>query len=207
MSKLIAVTGSIAAGATTLAQKLEELMSLRRQLEENVENSNSFFKSYHEDQPRWAFSNQVMFLTKSAENHKSMCEDTTDTVYIQDFTPFEHTEVYATAQHRMGLLTDAEYTLLQRLTKVIEPRYKVPDVLIYRQRSKGSLRQRIVERGRPSEQRLDEPFLDAVWTRFEEWSAQWNRSPIITVDESVDVLKNEVYLQRLVGELRMHLNA
>lgn len=206
MSKLIAVTGSIAAGATTLARKLVELMRLREQLEENIESSNAFFKSYHEDPHRWTFSNQVTFLTKSAENHTSMCDDTTDTVYIQDFTPFEHTEVYATAQHRMGRLNDAEYALLQRLTKVIEPRYKVPDVLIYRRSSKGSARQRIVERGRPSEQGLDVPFLDAVWTRFEEWSAQWHRSPVITVDESVDVLKDEIYLKRLIGELRTHLN-
>jgi len=207
MSKLIAITGSIAAGATTLAEKLEELMRLRRQLEENVERSNAFFQIYHEDPHRWAFSNQVMFLTKSAEKHASMRNDTTDTVHIQDFTPFEHTEVYATVLHQMGRLSEAEYKLLQRLTKLIEPLYKVPDVLIYRRRSKESSRQRIVERGRPSEQGLDEPYLDALWTRFEEWTAQWKRSPVIIVDESVDVLKDGDHLQQLVGELRKNLNA
>jgi deoxyadenosine/deoxycytidine kinase len=185
---LIAITGPIAAGATTLARHLVTQMTWAPLFEEDVETHNPFFACYHADPGRYTFHNQVLFLTKSAEAHRQLrTQACSDLVYIQDFCPFEHTEVYAYVQHQLGMLTDAEYEVLRRLTALLEPQYLVPTVLIYRPIRPEQLLQRVRERCRPSEQALKIEFLDALRRRFDEWATAWSRSPIIIVSADLDV--------------------
>ena len=189
MSSLITITGPIATGATTLAKRLIEVMSWESLIETDVEKANAFFPLYSTDPPRYAFHNQVAFLANSAESHQSLRTSlSSKKIYVQDFCPFEHTEVYAYVQHAQGYLSHEEYTLLLRLTEIIEPYYRVPDVLLYRPLSPQRLLQRIQERGRKSEQSADFGFLDALRDRFEEWIGGWTRSPVIRVDEHTDFL-------------------
>jgi deoxyadenosine/deoxycytidine kinase len=189
MSSLINITGPIAAGATTLANRLVELMSWESLIEADVEKANSFFPLYSTNPQRYAFHNQITFLLNSAESHRPLHTSTSrDMIYVQDFCPFEHTEVYAYVQQAQRYLSNEEYTLLLRLTGIIELQYRVPDILIYRPLSQERLLQRIQERGRRSEQSADFGFLDALRRRFDEWIEAWTRSPIIRVDEHTDFL-------------------
>src|SRR5579859_4308106 len=120
MSVLINITGPIAAGATTLANRLAELMSWEKFFEADVEKVNPFFSLYSTNPKRYAFHNQIAFLYRSTELHHQLRTMTLqDKIYLQDFCPFEHTEVYAHVQHNQGILSEEEYKLLLGLTDII----------------------------------------------------------------------------------------
>ena len=194
--KLIAVTGAIAAGATTLGKTLVAANGWTPFFEADVERANPFFALYHEDPPRYALHNQLAFLAQSSELHDAM--RTRDAgVAVQDYTPFEHTEVYARTQASLGRLDHRELALLERLTVFVERSFIVPSVLVYRRLSEAALLERVQGRGRPSEQKLDLEFLKAVRERFEDWASKWSRSPVITVDETFDALSSGGHIAEL----------
>jgi deoxyadenosine/deoxycytidine kinase len=199
---LISITGPIATGATTLACRLADLVGWTTTLEADVEQTHPFFAHYNADPARYSFHNQVAFLRRSAEVHDQLRQlARNNTVYVQDYSPFEHTEVYAHVQHARGRLSEEEYREIQRLTQVIEPFYIRPDVLIYRPLHRQRLYQRIRERGRPSEQLIDLEFLEAIQQRFEQWIASWTRSPLIHLPEDFDALADTAGVRELAERI------
>lgn len=208
MPVLIAITGPIATGATTLANRLAELMSWEKFFELNVEQTNPFFPLYSANPQRYAFHNQVTFLYKSAELHRQLPVLTAqEKIYLQDFCPFEHTGVYAYVQHARGYLSPEEYQLLRGLTALIEPYYVVPTVLVYRPLSRERLLQRVQQRGRISEQSADVEFLDAIRRQFDAWIATWTRSPVIRADEHIDFLTDAEAVSQLGTALLEQIKA
>jgi deoxyadenosine/deoxycytidine kinase len=185
--KLIAITGAIAAGATTLGRVLVSANGWSAFFEADVEQANPFFVLYHREPLRYALHNQVAFLTQSAELHDRM-QSSEVAIGVQDYTPFEHTAVYAHAQAALGRLDIKELELLDRLSGFVERSFITPDVLIYRRLSEAALVARVRGRGRPSEQQLSLEFLKAVRERFEIWANNWRQSPVITLEEDFDAV-------------------
>lgn len=198
--RLIAVTGAIAAGATTLGKALVDANGWTPFFEADVERSNPFFALYHEDPSRYSLHNQLAFLSQSAELHDKMRGSDVD-VAVQDFTPFEHTEVYAQTQARLGRLDPRELALLERVTSFVSRAFIVPNVLVYRRLSEEALLKRVQGRGRPSEQKLDVDFLKAIRASFEDWASNWRRSPVIIIDETLDVLGGGDQITALSAEI------
>lgn len=189
MGKLVCITGPIAAGATTLAQRFTSLFACEQVTRKDVEVGNSFFARYGDDPQRYAFYNQLTFLCNSSELHLRLRADMLPLkLYVQDYTPFEHTEVYAHVLRAMNRLSQDEYDLLVRLTKSLEGSFIVPDVLVYRTLQPEQLSARVHGRGRPSEQTLDQEYLEALRQRFDEWAANWARSPVVHIGAELDVL-------------------
>src|SRR5882757_2645718 len=120
MRALVAVTGPIAAGATTLSNLFIERIGWKPALEIDVERENPFFAKYHADPSRFAFHNQITFLTHSAEGHSRLRRsESSDAIRVQDYTPFEHTEVYGRTLHKLGRLSDDELAVLERITTIL----------------------------------------------------------------------------------------
>jgi deoxyadenosine/deoxycytidine kinase len=208
MLALVSVTGPIAAGATTCCARLAEVTGWNTALERGVETKNRFFALYHSDPRRYAFHNQVTFLTQSGELHQHLRrENQQEAPLLQDFTPFEHMGVYGRVQRMQGLLTSDEAEVLTRLSHVLETAtYIVPQVLVYRDVAPADLLARVQSRARPGEQMLSRDFLQAVQERFEEWLADWRLSPVIKVEADVDLLGDIAEVRRLADEIRERLD-
>jgi deoxyadenosine/deoxycytidine kinase len=127
-------------------------------------------------------------------------------VYVQDYTAFEHMEIYAHVQRAFGWLSDAEYTVLDRLAAALEPTYVAPSVLIYRPLSPALLQARVLERARPSEQVIPLDYLVAIRDRFEEWAAAWTRCPLIRVAETDDFLADPAAVLQLSESISARLD-
>ncbi|MGH8425616.1 MAG: deoxynucleoside kinase, partial [Pseudomonas fluorescens] len=67
--RYVAITGAIAAGASTLAHALIRQLGWELLPEGTIEVDNEFFVDAYHDFPRWGFHSQVDFLTRSAERH------------------------------------------------------------------------------------------------------------------------------------------
>ncbi|MGH7870323.1 MAG: deoxynucleoside kinase, partial [Candidatus Dormibacteraceae bacterium] len=184
--RYVAITGAIAAGASTLTHALIRKLGWEPLLEEAVEVYNPFFMDAYADFPRWGFHSQVDFLTRSAERHLQLVdqlhrpEATQATVIVEDRTPFEHTGAYLVAYQRLHWISDREAQALERLTRVVERHYIVPDLLIFREASLVQLVSRTTRRARPGEQHLDSRVLDEVHRSFSEFIGNWDRSPVLT---------------------------
>jgi deoxyadenosine/deoxycytidine kinase len=76
---------------------------------------------------------------------------------------------------------------LERLTRVVERHYVVPDLLIYREASLAQLVERTTRRARPGEQQLDSQVLDEVRRSFRDFIGNWDRSPVLTVAATTDL--------------------
>lgn len=191
-AKYIVVTGSVAAGATTVANLILDRWDGTDLLEGQIEQINPFFKDAQEDPHRWSFASQAHFLAASAARHRelrSRLEGATGFV-VEDRTPFEHHGAYSLSAYESGYLSEREYALLSDLAREIEPGYLVPDVVVYREMTQQQLVERVKSRGREGES--DDPKrLAAIHAAFETFIDDWNRSPLVRVPSEVDVFEPE----------------
>ena len=206
MRGFVNVTGPIAAGATTLARRLAAVAGWQRTLEIDLEHEHPFFAQFDADPTRHSFHSQVTFLLQSAEAHQRLRQDAAArTVYVQDYTTYEHMEIYARVQRAFGWLSDAEYTVLGRLAAVLEATYVAPSVLVYRPLNPALLHARVLARARPSEQVIPPDYLAAIRDRFEEWAGAWTRCPLIRVGESDDFLADHAAVLQLCEAISARL--
>lgn len=191
--RYVAITGAIAAGKSTLAHALVRQLGWEPLLEGTIEVNNAFFVDAYSDFPRWGFHSQVDFLTRSAERHLQLVgklhgpEVTQANVIVEDLTPFEHTGAYLLTYRRLHWISEREAQALERLARILEQHYVVPDLLIFREASLAQLVARTTRRARPGEQKLDSQMLDEVRRSFSEFVSHWDRSPILTVAATTDL--------------------
>ncbi|MGY4712991.1 deoxynucleoside kinase [Mycolicibacterium sp. CBM1] len=184
------MTGAIAAGASTLSQVLIDTLAWDALLEGNVEQDNQFFTDAYGDFARWGFHSQVHFLVNSARRHgrlSAMLASPGPHPVVEDRTPFEHTGAYLRAYESLNRIAPREVALLRQLTAILEDRFVVPDLLVYRQMTPEQLQTRVAQRKRIGEDAADFPLLDAIRISFDSFVHEWDRSPKIILPASVDV--------------------
>jgi len=200
----VVATGSIAAGASTISERLIDRLGWKGHLEGHVEVDNPFFGDANSEFGRWGFHSQVHFLLASIHRHDALAAALAEVnlaapAIVEDRTPFEHTGAYLETYARLGRLSEREAELLRELTVVLERSYLVPDLVIYRELADDQLRGRVVARGREGETQ-DLELLCALRDSFNEFIAGWDRSPKIIVPADVDVLDNTVF-ERIVEQV------
>jgi deoxyadenosine/deoxycytidine kinase len=184
------VTGSVAAGATTLAEILAVELAANTLLEKQIEETNPFFVRAQEDPSRWQFTSQVHFLLASTDRHarlNAMLDDgSAAAVVIEDRTPFEHTGAYVAAHAVAGTISAEEALLLAQLTHIVSERYIVPDLLVYREMTPAMVAARVQERSRAGEQ-SDSEWLTQLLAAFDRFVDSWDLSPVVRIPAEIDV--------------------
>lgn len=185
----IVATGSVGAGATTVAEIVIARWGAEDLLEGKIEENNPFFKDAQADPDRWAFASQAHFLAASAARHASLRElreKAAVGIVIEDRTPFEHQGAYSLANHNLGSLSTREFELLAALNREIEKQYEIPSLLIYREMTDTQLVERVSSRARDGEV-ADYDRLRAVHAAFEEFADAWDKSPLVRVPAGWDL--------------------
>lgn len=189
----VVTTGAVAAGATTLATTIAERWDAETLLEGQIEVNNPFFMDAQTDPVRWMFHSQTEFLAASAKRHEDLRRlrsSTSSAVILEDRTPFEHHGVYTTSARAMGYLSEREFAVLTDVAASFERVYVTPDLLVYREMTADQLRERVQGRGRAGES--DEfDRLHHILSTFDEFAANWTKSPIVRVAADVDLLTAE----------------
>ncbi|MEM7163581.1 MAG: deoxynucleoside kinase [Bacteroidota bacterium] len=204
---LISITGPIATGATTLAKLMCNQTSWKPMFEGNVVEDNPFFLKYQELPSVYSFHNQTLFLTRSASLHKGLRQEMNyRRIFVQDFTPFEHNDIYTNVLFKFNKLSRDEFELLSNLNEHLKSYFVLPDVLVYRGLDSRKLKERVFLRGRQGEDSYKFEFLDAIRERFEEWSSTWSQSRIIKIRSDVDLLTDFDYVNDIIREVEDYLN-
>ncbi|MGP8217514.1 MAG: deoxynucleoside kinase [Bacteroidia bacterium] len=183
--KLIAVTGNIGSGKTTLTRLLAKHYKWKPHFEDADENP--YLNDFYEDMQRWSFNLQVSFLNSRLQQIQQIRKN--NKTVIQDRTIYEDGYIFASNLHAMGLMTTRDYENYMSLFNTVLEFVLPPDLLIYLRASVPTLVKQIQKRGRPYEESIRLDYLRRLNERYEAWIDQYENETkgkliVIDVDEN-----------------------
>lgn len=175
--RYIAIAGNIGAGKSTLVDFLCRTYGIQPFFEPNEDNP--YLADFYADMKAWAFHSQVFFLSHKFRIHQEL--DKTPGIVVQDRTIYEDAEIFATALHRSGKMSDRDWKTYSELYQNILSSLRPPDLMIYLSCSMKTLNKRIKLRGRAMEQNIPQSYLKGLHELYEEWIARYDLSEKITI--------------------------
>jgi deoxyadenosine/deoxycytidine kinase len=204
---LIAVSGNIGAGKTTLVSRLAEHFGCKAEYEATEDNP--YLERFYQDMKRWAFPLQVYFLSHRFRQGLRLRDSKKG--IILDRTIYEDAHVFARNLHQSAYMTDTDYqtylSLYQSMVELIPP----PDLLIYLKASPEKLGNRISGRGakgeRAFEQNIPNQYLQDLNQLYESWINHYHHSPVLKLNvDDVDLAKDENF-KKLLKNIQNHRDA
>lgn len=185
----IAVAGNIGAGKSTLVDFLCRTYGVQPFFEPN--DDNPYLADFYADMNAWSFHSQVFFLSHKFRIHQQL--DETPGTVVQDRTIYEDAEIFATALHASGKMSDRDFRTYQELYATICNALKPPDLMIYLRCSMKTLKKRIKLRGREMEQDIPTSYLKLLHELYEDWIARYTLSEVMVLDtEKLDYISDLV---------------
>lgn len=177
-SWFIAIAGPMGSGKSTLAFGLSRILDFRYLPESprGVEYLQDLFR----DRGRWAFETQLSFLCHKATQLDSALSHQDGVVL--DRTLHEDIDVFGRHFHDSGDIDQRAYTtyltLASHFTTVIRP----PDLVVYCNCSRATLRARIRSRGREYQRHYPKGHLTEIFDLYDLWSENYSGGPLYSID-------------------------
>jgi len=183
----IAVSGNIASGKTTLAEKLANHYHWIP-LFESVE-QNPYLEDFYKDMKKWAFHLQVHFLNSRFNQTRKILK--LNGTVIQDRTIYEDAYIFAANLSNSGLMSERDYhNYLELFNSMIEL-VKPPDLLIYLKSDIPNLVMQIQKRGREYENLIQLEYLNNLNGLYQQWINNYRLGKLLVIDvNDLDFVSN-----------------
>ncbi len=175
---LLAVTGNIGSGKTTLTTLLAKHYGWDAHFEDA--DDNPYLNDFYNDMQRWSFNLQVYFLNTRFAQILELRESGKNV--IQDRTIYEDAYIFAPNLHAMGLMTTRDFESYFSLFKLMEGFVAPPDLLIYLRASVPTLVNQIQKRGRDYEESIRLDYLKRLNERYEAWVSTYDLGNLLIID-------------------------
>ncbi len=193
--KFVAVSGNIGVGKTSLVRYLTERYGFQPAFEPFGDNP--YLDDFYEDMPRWAFHSQIWFLSRKYRLHQDI--ENRSGIWVQDRTIYEDAEIFATYLHQSRRIKKRDYLTYRELYDSMKQSLRPPDLMIHLACNVRTIRRRIKQRGRPSEQSIPVTYLRKLNTLYADWIDAYDAGPVLRWDSGkLD------YLSDLVHRLEFH---
>lgn len=193
--QLISIAGNIGAGKTTLTRGLAKYISCDVILEKY--DTNPFLAKVYAGDKGLSLDSQLYFLTSRVEQLSPGKLNGTKCA-VTDYV-FQKELIYAGL-----LLTKEQRELYGKIYERLSTEVTTPAILLYLADTPAECLKRIHNRNRPYEQKIQISFLKRIDAGYKKLAAEWNLSPVITLN-GFNCL-NEKEVKRLAGEIRYYLN-
>ena len=187
--RYIAIEGNIGSGKTTLATRLANHYNAKLILEQFEDNP--FLSKFYEQPQRYAFPLELAFLADRYNQLKGVlpARDMFQDAIVSDYI-FTKTKLFA----RINLQED-EYELFQRMADIIKFNLPKPDLLIYLHAPIAKLKEHIVKRGRPFEQKMEAEYLEKVQHAYQQYLKQEEVKVLMIETDKADFLNDDQFQQ------------
>jgi deoxyadenosine/deoxycytidine kinase len=196
MKHFVVVAGNIAAGKTTLTQRISERLGWEPFLESVAENP--YLADFYRDMTRWSFHSQIFFLSRRLFHHRQLLIRPESVV--QDRSVYEDAEIFARNLFLQDKMTERDYQVYRDLYEAVVAVLPPPDLVVYLNTTVPTLESRIARRGRDFEQNMEPGYLVQLNTLYEEWIDHFALCPVLTVPtDSVDFAHNPDHLTLVIN--------
>ncbi len=182
--KTISISGTVAAGKTTLLNRLLDALGDRAAAHAEQPEENPFIGAYYADTKRWSFHSQVTFLSLYFSHPDWLRREREFFLYDRCL---EENLVLAKYRNLAGDLTDTEYAVIERLGRGIAMLMPPIDRYIYLKCSPELLARRLRERGRDYEKGLGRDYIVRLKALYDAWAAGLPQERVLVVDEDEGV--------------------
>ncbi|MBN1954128.1 MAG: deoxynucleoside kinase [Anaerolineae bacterium] len=174
---LVLVAGNIAAGKTSLTERIGARLGWRTAFESVADNP--YLSDFYADMRRWSFHLQVFFLGHRAQQHLELagCPESA----IADRSIYEDAHIFARALHHMGNLSERDYRSYRMAFELVTRGLPHPDLLLYLRAPVYVLLERIRNRGRGMESGITGDYLSLLEAFYDEWLATFDLCPVLTI--------------------------
>ena len=202
MEKFVAVAGNIGVGKTTLVKKLCDNLDWTPFFE--PEKENPYLPDFYKDMQTWAFHSQIFFLTRRLKAHKDLCVHPGSV--IQDRSVYEDAEIFAHNLYRQKQIGERDYQTYQELYQALVEFLPPPDLVLYIKASVPTLQQRIKQRGRDYEDKIDPNYLTQLNQLYDQWIDNFELCPVLTIPgDDLDFVANNGHLNLIIEKVQEKL--
>jgi len=193
--RYIVVEGPIGAGKTSLARTLARHVGGEELLERPEDNP--FLERFYDDMPRFALATQLTFLFQRADQLSGISQyDMFAKATVSDFL-LDKDPLFA----RLNL-SDAEYSLYQKVYAHLRPQAPIPDLVIYLQAPVETLIDRVHKRGVEFEQRISAQYLTRLAEAYSRYFYRYDAAPLLIVNsERLNFVDNRDHISLLLARI------
>jgi len=194
--RFIAIEGVIGAGKTSLAKILSNKFHAGTILEKFEENP--FLEKFYSDPAKYAFHTQIYFLMSRYRQQREIAQidlfksrAITDYLFIKD-------RIFAEIN-----LNEDEFTLYDKIYRLIERDIPVPDLVIYLQAEPEFLYKRIKHRNSNFEQEIEYEYVEKLCEAYNTFFFHYNTSPLLIIDiKGFDFISNSKDVDLIYNEIK-----
>jgi len=202
MKKFVVVAGNIGVGKSTLVEMLCTRLGWEPFFEPQADNP--YLVNFYRDMRMWAFHSQIFFLTHRLRIHQQIIDQPKSV--IQDRSVYEDAEIFAQNLFNQGHISDRDFETYWELYQVLSKFLPPPDLVVYLRCSVPVLQQRIKQRGRDYERKIQKIYLTQLNDLYESWVTNFNRCPVLTVPtDDLNYVKHPGHLDLVARKIQEKL--
>jgi deoxyguanosine kinase len=196
----IAIEGVIGVGKTTLARLLQPTFNAELLLE--IFEENPFLSDFYSDRQRYAFQTQIFFLlSRYHQQRRGVYEALKVNPWlISDYT-FEKDRLFADVN-----LAGDELEMYYKVHEALAEKITKPDLIVYLRADTKVLMQRIAQRDRPYERKMEVDYIDTLNRTYEARFTQQPSQKVLTINtNTLDFVRREDDLEYVENAIRQAL--
>jgi len=199
---LVILAGNIAAGKTSLTERLGARLGWRTGFESVADNP--YLADFYADMRQWSFHLQVFFLGHRAQQYLDLVHSSESA--IADRSIYEDAHIFARVLHHLGNLRERDFHAYRNVYELVIAGLPRPDLLLYLKAPVPVLQERIRRRGRDIEKGITADYLSLLDTFYEEWMETFDLCPVLTIPtENLDFVNKpkhlDVVVERILNKL------
>lgn len=202
--KVIAISGMIGTGKTTLARALSELTGWSVVREDA--SKNQFLGLFYEDMDRWALASQLSFMLEKTQAFEKCLSTASETVLI-DRTIQEDFHVFGSVLRKYKIISGAEHDLLERFYNLLLRSWTPIDLNIYLEDSDDNCFQRMLDRGDAFESKVELGYVRSVGEEYRKWKMSFLHPPYYELRSAQIDFRKRSQAEHVLESIRSLLKA